>query len=297
MTLRKWGFGAVAMGLLVLPLSVRAADAQPDLPGPIDSLKDLQDTGRMLFKIADGNNDGQISQKEAVDAGNLLVGGFFFRGDANGDGVLSKQELDTARDQLLAQKPYLRVLVQRAKTADAAEGGQAKAAATNAKQGLMSVLDSNSDGNIQATELKQMVQTTVQSGFAAADTNRDGQLSPTEVNAAIVGGARAAAQAAFQTADSDNNGQISRAEFDKALVQPANVIFRMLDINNDGQLSQQEAQTAQRFIANQVRMLNVPEPANSPRRLIESGRRPSEVAPVPNIPANPARPAAPAQPR
>jgi len=297
MALRKWGFGALAIGLLAWPLSVRAADVQPDLPGPIDSLKDLQDTGRMLFKLADENNDGQISQKEAVDAGNLLVGGFFFRGDTNGDGVLSKQELDNARNQLLAQKPFLRVLVQRAKTADAAEGAQAKAAASNVKQNLMSVLDSNNDGNIQATELKQMIQTTVQSAFAAADTNRDGQLSPSEVNAALVGAARAAAQAAFQKADSDNNGQISQAEFDKAIVQPANTLFHMLDVNNDGQLSQQEMQTAQRFIANQIRMLNMPEPANSPRRLIESGRRPSEVAPVPNIPANPGRPAAPTQPQ
>ena len=43
----------------------------------------------MLFKLADTNNDGQISQKEATDAGNLLVGGFFFRADANGDGTLT----------------------------------------------------------------------------------------------------------------------------------------------------------------------------------------------------------------
>src|SRR5690349_17188960 len=63
-----------------------------DLPGPIDSLTDLQDTGRMIFGIADTNNDGQISQKEATDAANLVVGGFFFRADANGDGTLSQDE-------------------------------------------------------------------------------------------------------------------------------------------------------------------------------------------------------------
>ena len=28
----------------------------------------------MIFKMADTNNDGQISQKEAVDAANLAVG-------------------------------------------------------------------------------------------------------------------------------------------------------------------------------------------------------------------------------
>ena len=46
--------------------------------GPIQNIQDLQDTGKLLFKLADTNNDGQISQKEATDAGNLLVGGFFF---------------------------------------------------------------------------------------------------------------------------------------------------------------------------------------------------------------------------
>ena len=43
----------------------------------------------MLFKLADTNNDNRISQKEAVDAGNLLAGGFFFRADANGDGTVT----------------------------------------------------------------------------------------------------------------------------------------------------------------------------------------------------------------
>ena len=43
----------------------------------------------MLFKLADTNNDNLISQKEAVDAGNLLAGGFFFRADANGDGTVT----------------------------------------------------------------------------------------------------------------------------------------------------------------------------------------------------------------
>jgi len=97
---KTWMFG---MGALALGLSVATASAQVpaerragDVPGPIDSLSDLQDTGRMLFKLADENNDGQISQKEAVSAGNLLVGGFFFRADQNGDGVLSQDEAKQA---------------------------------------------------------------------------------------------------------------------------------------------------------------------------------------------------------
>src|SRR3954447_20468602 len=104
-TFRMVGLSVLALMLVAMP--ARAADAQKDIPGPIDSLQDLQDTGRMLFKMADQNNDGQVSQKEATDAGNLIVGGFFFRADANGDGTLSRQEMQQARDQLLAQKPIL----------------------------------------------------------------------------------------------------------------------------------------------------------------------------------------------
>ena len=82
---------AVGAGLLsmLLATGVRAEDKAPS---GIDSVQDLQDFGKFLFKLADTNNDNRISQKEAVDAGNLLVGGFFFRADANGDGTVTSQE-------------------------------------------------------------------------------------------------------------------------------------------------------------------------------------------------------------
>ncbi|MHC5537122.1 EF-hand domain-containing protein [Singulisphaera rosea] len=283
------GIGALATGLFAAP--ARSDDAQKDIPGPIDSLQDLQDTGKMVFKLADENNDGQVSQKEATDAGNLLVGGVFFRADANGDGVLSKEELTQARDSVLAQKPILKFVVQKAKAANPA---QANAATANVAQGAMSLLDSNNDGQIQANELRQLVQTSVQGVYAAADTNRDGQMSPMEVNAAVTGLIRSVAQATFRAADADGNGQLSQAEYDKAIVGPANAVFNVLDANGDGQISEQEAQSAQRIVANQIQMLQVPEPANSPRNLIRSGKSPEEVAPIPTITA-PVRPAQPAR--
>jgi Ca2+-binding EF-hand superfamily protein len=305
LTLRTLAAGFLGLGLTWSAGIARAADTQKDLPGPIDSLQDLEDTGKMLFKMADENNDGQISQKEALDAGNGLVGGFFFRADTNGDGVLSREELRAARDQMLAQKPFLRVLAQRAQSRGGARG-EGRAANTNtgqnAQQGIMSLLDTNNDGQIQASEVRQMVQTSVQSLFAAADTNRDGQLSRTEVNAAIIGAAQAAGRAAFQKADSDGNGELSQAEFDKALVEPMNTVFRVIDANGDGQISQQEFQAAQRIIASQIRALKSAsaDAPNSPKNLLESGQRPRDVAPVPNVDLN-ARPAqppvAPAQPR
>lgn len=289
-----WKLGASALALLVLALPARAADAQKDIPGPIDSLQDLQDSAKILFKLADDNNDNLISQQEAVDVGNLIVGAYFFRADKNGDGTVTKEEMREARDKILAQKPLLRVLLTRAKTNDP----QAVSNARNAGQGVLSLLDSNNDGQVQAAEMKQMVQTSVQGAFAGADTNRDGQLSPSELNAAMAGVAKAVVQTAFQSADTDSNGQLSQAEYDRALTQPANALFHALDANNDGQLSPQELQTAERILANQIRRLNVPEPANSPRHLLESGRTPAEAAPVPNFTPPATRPApAPAQPR
>jgi len=272
---------ALVFAVMARPAGVRAQETQRDLPGPIDSLQDLQDTGKMLFKMADQNNDGQISQKEAVDAGNTMVGGFFFRADTNGDGSLSTDELRAARQEMMRQRPILNIFAQRARGQD---GGQPASANANARQNVMSLLDSNNDSKIDASELRQLVNTTVQSGFAAADTNRDGQMSPSEVNAAIIGAARTAAQAAFQQADRDGNGQLSQEEFTQALARPAATAFRVVDSNGDGQLSPQEAQAAARAIATQLRAFSVPEPSNSARNMLRSGQRPAEATPVPSIP-------------
>jgi len=269
-----------------------AAGAQPaqgnrpagDMPGPIDNLRDAQETGRMVFGMADVNNDGQISQKEAIDAANLLVGGFFFRADQNGDGTLSQDEARQARESLYAQQPVLRYVVEKARFQAKQGGGNNNAAATNPASALGSLLDANNDKQLQASELRQAVQTGVQGAFAVIDTNRDGQLSPTEINAAIIGAARTAAQAGFQQADNDRNGQLSKEEYRQAITEPADMVFAILDGNNDGQISQQEAEGALRIISSQLRGLMVPEPANSARNLLRSGTSPDQAAPIPNIP-------------
>jgi len=267
-----FGVGALSFGLTALPALAQEPVHRKggDVPGPIDSLQDLQDTGRMLFKTTDENNDGQISQKEAVDAGNLLVGGFFFRADKNGDGVLSPEEAKEARESFLASKPWVRYALGTAKTQLQKDGVTNQPKNQNVMANLASTLDSNNDKQLQAGELRQAVQTAVQTGFAAADTNRDGQLSPAEVNAAMAGARRQMAQAAFQQADTDNDGQISQAEFEKAIVEPARVAFAVMDLNHDGKISQQEAQTAQQLIASKLRQGYIAEPANSPRHRLNS---------------------------
>jgi Ca2+-binding EF-hand superfamily protein len=272
--------------------------ADGDVPGPIDNLQDLQDTGKMAFKMADTNNDGMISQKEAIDAANLLVGGFFFRADQNGDGTVSQEEAKTAQEALFQQQPLLRFVIQRGKA-----GVKQSETLQNPVKSLADMLDTNNDKQLQAMEVRQAVESTIQGSFAAADTNRDGQMSPTEINAAIAGVGKTIARAGFQAADTDNNGQVSKAEFDKAIIEPANIAFAIFDANNDGEISTQELQKAEQIIASQLRNLRVPEPANSPANLLGSGRTPGQVAPVPNIRtpqeagATPRPAAAPAQPR
>jgi Ca2+-binding EF-hand superfamily protein len=299
---RLWIAGAFALGIAVSPGMVMAqAHQQGDLPGPIDSIRDVQDSAKMLFKMADTNNDGQISQKEAVDVGNLLVGGFFFRADANGDGVLEPQEAQAAREQLFRQQPLLRYVFQKAKpqNAGAAPGaantqpGQvAQNIAANPVQTIGSLLDTNQDRKIEASEVRQAVQQGVQTLFQVADANQDGQLSPAELNRAVGEAARTAVQVAFQTADADRNGALSMEEFDRALTGPAHAAFRVLDANNDGQLSLEELQRAQQVIADQIRRLNMPDAPNAPLNQLQSGTTTTTVIGQPGtVPATvPVRP-------
>jgi Ca2+-binding EF-hand superfamily protein len=278
---------AVQDHLRTVALQARAGDRggdnvriAGDMPGPIDNIRDLQDTAKMLFKMADTNNDGLISQKEAIDVGNLLVGGFLFRADTNGDGILEPHEALAAREQLFRQQPLLRYVFEKARPQNvggAAPGDvrnqppdqAARNIAANPAQAIGNLLDTNHDRKIEASELRQAVQQAVQTLFLVADTNQDGQLSPAELNRAVGEAARTAVQVAFQTADTDRNGALSMEEFDKALTGPAHVAFGVLDANNDNQLSIDELQHAQQIIANQIQRLQVPNAPNSPLRQLQ----------------------------
>jgi Ca2+-binding EF-hand superfamily protein len=288
---RKLGLrGTVAFGLFTLVSGACYADDKKDpLPGPIDSISDLEDTAKIVFKLADTNNDGQISQKEAIDAGNLLVGGFFFRADVNGDGVLTQQEAQQARETLFSQQPLLKFVLERAKPTTTAGGNQAQngqpeaAAATNdprqlaqrlasdPMQTITNLLDTNHDQKIESSELRQAVQTGVATLYLVADTNQDGQLNMYEINAGIGEIAKSAVQTVFQAADTDRNNMLSTEEFDKALIEPAHAVFRVLDANADNQLSMAELQRAQQIIQDQIQRLRVPDPGNSLANQLRNG--------------------------
>jgi Ca2+-binding EF-hand superfamily protein len=277
--------GTLAIGMTVLAPAMSAADDRPKAGiGPIQSIDDVQETAKMLFKLADTNNDGQISQKEAVDAGNLMVGGFFFRADANGDGTLTREEARQARDNLFAQQPLLKLVLEKAKPKNPA---QARVPQTPQSSGdkvttvknlaadpagtIGGLFDSNHDQNIQATEVRQAVQSGVQALFSVADTNQDAQLTPFELNAAVAEVARSTVQTVFQAADTDRNGELSLAEYDKALSQPAHAVFRVIDADNNNQVSLAELERAEQILADQIARLRVAEPANSLSHPAQSG--------------------------
>jgi len=275
--------GAGLLGML-LACGVRADD---DMPGPIDSLSDLQDVGKMLFKVADTNNDNRISQKEAVDAGNLLAGGFFFRADANGDGTVTAAEAMAAREALFNQKPMLRLLFQRTQQQTAQAGNQP--AVAQGQQTLMTLLDPNRDGNLAAAEVRQAVQTSVQSLFLMADKNGDGQIDVNEINTAIADASRTAVQTAFNAADTDKNGAVSQAEFDKAIINPAHVVFGIMDANQDNQLSADELRSGMQIIQRELQALKAPRASNT----LTSQFRQQMTSPAPaaGVTASPVQPA------
>jgi Ca2+-binding EF-hand superfamily protein len=307
----------LVLGLMGVSGALRAQEHRDldmqTIPSPLELVRDVQNAGKVLFVMADTNHDGQISQQEAIDSNNLVVGGFFFRADADGNGAVTQEEARAVMDKYLNQNPWMRYVVQSLQSQTQGKQTRQNPAGGSRPdpfQGFEALIDTNNDKQIQASELRQAVQTFTQSFFAAADTNRDGQMSPAEINAAVAGAVRSLAQTEFQQADTDQNGQLSRSEYDKAIIEPANVVFQILDLNHDGQLSPQEAQAVERAVVHQFRMMHVAEAPNSPTNLIEQGKLPGEAAPVPSFTApnvrpsgnsNPApgapRPVAPPQPR
>lgn len=275
----------VAAALMIAPLSATAqqpaADTQPGqtvshLPGPIGSPQDVLESARMAFVLADADGNGMISQQEAIDAASLVIGGWFFRADLDGDGVVTRQEVEQIREQVFQQRPILRFVLDRARRDNTPEGVDATQNPTPEQiaQDLGSLLDTNNDNQIQAAEVRQAIQVGVEALYTAADTDRDGQLSPAELNAVMYGAIRAGLQAAFEAADTDNTGALSKEQFAEAMVQPAYTVFDILDRDLDGQLTLQELETAARIALDQLEKLSIDVPRNSPANVIGSNRLP-----------------------
>ena len=202
----------------------------------------------MLFKMADTNNDGQISQKEAIDAGNLLVGGFFFRADQNGDGVA--QPGRGASRPARPVPPAAAAPLRREK---------AKAGCRRPEDGTTPTPNpAKAIGNLSTptTTSRSRRPNSARRSRRASRAFRRGRHQPRRPDQPDRDQRRdhrrrpgPSAQAAFQQADTDNNGQISQAEFDKAIIEPANVVFAHPGRQQRRQDLAAGAQTAEQIIA------------------------------------------------
>ena len=140
---------------------------------------------------------------------------------------------------------------------------------------IYNLLDTNRDQKIEASELRQAVQTGVSTLFLMADTNQDGQLSPYELNAAVGKSPNRPFNPPSRRLMAIGTTCSSIDEYDKALVEPAHAVFRVLDANNDNQLSLDELQRAEQIIQDQIAAARVPEATNSMSNQLHGGPRAS----------------------
>ena len=167
---------------------------------------------RGVFAL-DANTDGTLTRQE-FDAGR---GAEFTRRDANNDGQLTREEMRAGREH---------------------RGGR------HGRGGGMHQLtraDANNDGNITRDEfLARPLE-----HFSRLDANSDGVIQASERPQRPERGERPDRRERGERPerpnfDANNDRQVSRAEFDAMGAS----MFQRLDANNDGRVTQEEAQAA-----------------------------------------------------
>ncbi|MEO5729317.1 MAG: YetF domain-containing protein [Byssovorax sp.] len=68
---------------------------------------EVEQTADRLLEMTDTNGDGNISREEATSAASFLLGGSFFRADANDDGSVTPEEGRQVRAELMNQHPQI----------------------------------------------------------------------------------------------------------------------------------------------------------------------------------------------
>jgi Ca2+-binding EF-hand superfamily protein len=205
---------AVAGGAAVAQTAKPAAHGQRGFAMKNETRADVQANVQKMFAKLDTNHDGFITAAEidAVQAqraermkaraDRFDPSKAFARLDSNHDGKITPDEVEAARDRRIEAK-----------------GGQPAATHTNSFRGLFARADANKDGAVTAAEFntvgEQLKARMEKAGMphgmgarmlTAADTNKDGKVSPAEEQ------------------------QFALARFDRA------------DLNHDGTLTPQERQ-------------------------------------------------------
>lgn len=186
--------------------------------------------GARLFEQTDKDGDGFVSKAEMQAASEQR----FAKVDANGDGVLTKEEMDAAHEKMREKfKAHRGDPAERFAKADA--DGDGKITLDEMKAAASARMAENGKGE----ELSARHASRMEKFFTAADTNGDGGLSQEEMKAAgekmkqAHAGERGGRKGNFfSRADADGNGQVTKAEF----VASSEKMFERMDRNGDGKL-------------------------------------------------------------
>jgi hypothetical protein len=109
---------------------------------------------------------------EALGLTNVVIGGFFFRADGNGDGVVTPEEGRKARVELMNQSPAAAALFKEARTTT----GQSPFAT------LARLFDVDYGKPLTIAEARDAAHGAVDDLYRASDKDRDGVLSRAETS-------------------------------------------------------------------------------------------------------------------
>jgi Ca2+-binding EF-hand superfamily protein len=218
--------------------TVPAGVAITDL-GRLRMAPELRKSVSRAMSIADSNGDRKISREEATSALNFVVGGFFFRADADGDGKITVQERRQARADFAKHHPELEsLMVAFAKSAPV--------------ETLANSLDANIDQTIDLKQTRSTIRGAVDGIFDAVDKNSDDIITVDEADRGFNVGAAALGRAAFAKADADNDGNMTLKEFQSSLEGPLKRAFETADANDDGTLTGDEAASTLWWLSERV---------------------------------------------
>ncbi|MGQ0532568.1 MAG: hypothetical protein ACT4OF_07740 [Caulobacteraceae bacterium] len=161
-----------------------------------------------------------------------------FQSDSNSDGVLTREEFDAGRDALFVRLDGNNNGELTREELRAGREGRGHRGRRGHRSGGMHGLngaDENNDGNITREEF--LARPTEM--FDRLDANDDGVISATEQPQRGERDQRGEGRA---NVDADGNGTFSRAEFSAM----GAARFERLDANDDGRVTQEEAQAARR---------------------------------------------------
>ena len=215
---------AAAFALMASP--VLAEQAPPPPPAPPQ--------GPGFFERADLNKDGVITIEEVKTARASM----FDRADANKDGFVVRDEMRALRPPRPPKKH-----------AERGEGGP-----PHGKRGLITFSDANGDGSItraefdaanakMAAEKQSKAQERAAEAFTRMDANKDGRIDATEIAAMRAKmPVRPDRLINAPMLDTNEDGKVSKDEW---MASP-DPLFEHADANKDGRLTREEAAAAAR---------------------------------------------------